>query len=151
MQPTRTRSEFMHNEPKKSLIAGFSASYMMLVNTIVIMQSALHMHDMTLLESLVFISCLWYSDIKAFVVAGVCGDLSLDCNSNSLAVELLMSDTSFYDHVIAIYLCVWMLLGVLRTYLGASVWLRCIKVKVPIDVYLAESEVLSVAVCFCPL
>ena len=31
---------------------------MMLVNTIVIMQSALHMHDMTLLESLVFISCL---------------------------------------------------------------------------------------------
>lgn len=151
MQQTRKRVEFMHNEPKKSLIAGFPASYMMLVNTIVIMQSALHMHYMALLESLMFMSCLWYSDINAFVVAGVYGDLSLDCNSNSLAVELLMSDTSFYDHVIVIYLCACMLLGVFRTYLGVPVWLRLIKVKVPIDVYLVLSEVLSVAVCFCPL
>ena len=77
--------------------------------------------------------------------------MSLDCNSNSLAVELLTSATSFYDNVIVIYLCVSMLLGVSRTYSGMFVELRCSKVKVPIDVYLAESKVQSVAVSFCPL
>ena len=44
-----------------------------------------------------------------------------------------------------------MLLGVSRTYSGMFVELRCSKVKVPIDVYLAESKVQSVAVSFCPL